>query len=121
MSDPLAVVIEDHEHTATIFAAALTTAGYAAEIISNGAEAMSYLSQADPALIVLDLHLPQVSGDEILRFIREDERLKQTRVILATADPLLADSLSSDANLVLIKPISFDQLCELAKRLHPSY
>jgi CheY-like chemotaxis protein len=121
MSNPLALVIEDHEHTATIFSAALSTAGYAPEIISDGEEAINYLSKADPALIVLDLHLPQVSGEKILKFIREDERLKTTRVILATADPLLADTLSSDANLVLIKPISFDQLSELAKRLHPSY
>ena len=121
MSDPLALVIEDHEHTATIFSAALSTAGYAPEIIINGEEAINYLAKVDPALIVLDLHLPQVSGENILKFIREDERLKKVRVILATADPLLADSLSSDANLVLIKPISFDQLSELAKRLHPSY
>ena len=121
MSDPLAVVIEDHEHTATIFSAALKTAGYAPEIISDGALAIDYLATVDPALIVLDLHLPQVSGEKILKFIRETERLKKIRVILATADPLLADILSSDANMVLIKPISFDQLSELAKRLHPSY
>ena len=121
MSDPLAIVIEDHEHTATIFAAAIKTAGYTPEIITDGRMAIDYLDKADPSLIVLDLHLPRVSGDQILKFIRSDERLKETRVILATADPLLAESISSDVNLVLIKPISFDQLCELAKRLHPTY
>lgn len=121
MSEPLAIVIEDHEHTATIFSAALKTAGYAPEIVSDGALAIDYLADADPALIVLDLHLPQVSGENILKFIRNDERLKKTRVILATADPLMAEILSSDANMVLIKPISFDQLSELARRLHPSY
>lgn len=121
MSEPLAIVIEDHEHTATIFSAALKTAGYAPEIVSDGALAIDYLANANPALIVLDLHLPQVSGEDVLKFIRNDERLKTVRVILATADPLLADILSSDANLVLIKPISFDQLSELARRLHPSY
>ncbi|MCB9422267.1 MAG: response regulator [Ardenticatenaceae bacterium] len=121
MSDPLAIIIEDHDHTATIFAAAVKTAGYSPEIISNGEQAINYLPQVDPALIVLDLHLPHVSGEKILKFIRGNEKLKKVRVILATADPLLAEILSSDANLVLIKPISFDQLSELAKRLHPSY
>jgi DNA-binding response OmpR family regulator len=121
MSDPSAVIIEDHEHTATIFAAALKTAGYAPDIIRDGRLAIEHLNQADPALIVLDLHLPEVSGETVLEFIRQDERLKDTLVILATADPLLAEHLSSDANMILIKPISFDQLSELAKRLRPSY
>jgi CheY-like chemotaxis protein len=121
MSNPLAIVVEDHEHTATIFAGALKTAGYTPDIIHNGEEAIERLREADPALVVLDLHLPGVSGESILKFIRNDERLKDLRVILATADPLLAEILSSDANLVLIKPVSFTQLSELAKRLHPEY
>jgi CheY-like chemotaxis protein len=121
MKKPLAIVIEDHEHTATIFGAALNTADYDTEVINDGSVALERLSEVTPSLIVLDLHLPHVSGEEILHQIREDERLEKTPVILATADPLLAELLSSDANLVLIKPISFDQLCELSKRLHPSY
>jgi hypothetical protein len=39
--------------------------------------------------------------------------------MVATADPLMADFLRDDANLVLIKPISFSQLRELAMRLRP--
>jgi CheY-like chemotaxis protein len=121
MKKPLAIVIEDHEHTATIFGAALKTAGYETEVINDGSAALERLGEIIPFLIVLDLHLPHVSGEEILHKIREDARLEKIPVILATADPLLAEPLSSDANLVLIKPISFDQLCELSRRLHPAY
>lgn len=121
MNKPLAIVIEDHENTATIFAAALNTAEYEVEVINDGASALERLSEVTPSLVVLDLHLPNVSGEKILHQIRADERLKKLPVILATADPLLAEILSSEANLVLIKPISFDQLSELSKRLHPSY
>lgn len=119
MSDPLAVIVEDHEHTATVFAAALKTAGYVPHVISDGRVAIENLSQINPALIVLDLHLPEVSGETILGFIRQDKRLKETPVILATADPLLAEHLSSAANMILIKPISFNQLSEVARRLRP--
>ena len=120
MSETQAFVIEDHEYTATIFAAALQAAGYETEIVSDGEAALIRLKEAEPDLIVLDLHLPGVSGREILGHIRKDVRLEKVPVFLATADPLLADELSSNVNLVLIKPISFDQLSVLATRFHPS-
>jgi CheY-like chemotaxis protein len=52
-----------------------------------------------------------------LRQIRADARLAGTRVIIATADPLMAQTLNDAADLVLIKPISFSQLRDLAKQL----
>lgn len=63
----------------------------------------------------MDLHLPQVSGKDILTDIRANEHLTQTKVILATADPILAETLRPNADLVLIKPISFSQLRDLAQ------
>jgi len=62
---------------------------------------------------------PHVSGKDILRHIRSAPYLTNTRVMVATADLLMADFLRDDANLVLIKPISFAQLRELAMRLRP--
>ena len=120
MSETQAFVIEDHEYTATIFAAALQAAGYETEIIPDGEAALIRLKEAKPDLIVLDLHLPGASGREVLGQIRQDVRLEKVPVFLATADPLLADELSSNVNLILIKPISFDQLSALATRFHPS-
>jgi CheY-like chemotaxis protein len=70
-------------------------------------------------VVVLDLHLPYLSGKELLYHIRADQRLGQTRVILATADSVLAESLQEEADLVLLKPISPSQLRDLAIRLRP--
>lgn len=119
MNDPIALIVEDDNDIATIFAAALQTAGYQTEIISDGKTARTRLEETEPHVVVLDLHLPFVSGEDLLQQIRADERLKHTRVILATADPLLAKSLESVANLVLLKPISFSQLRILSERFHP--
>ena len=114
---PLAFVIEDDPEQQKIFSYAIKEAGYTVEVIGNGTEAMQRLNEATPALVILDLHLPVISGDEILRYIRADERLTAISVILATADPLLAESLSAESDLVLLKPISFIQLRDLATRL----
>jgi two-component system cell cycle response regulator DivK len=119
MANPLAFIIEDDQRLATIFANALQMAEFETEIIQDGKSALDRLAAAIPAIVVLDLHLPHISGRDILRQIRKDERLAKTRVILATADPLMAESLRGDADLVLLKPISFGQLRDLASRLRP--
>jgi len=68
-------------------------------------------------VIVLDMHLPGISGIEILRQVREDPRLSSARVIASTADARLAETLEEKADLVLVKPVSFNQLRDLALRL----
>lgn len=120
---PLALIIEDDKKQAIIFSQALRMADYETEVIRDGQAALERLAETVPAMVVLDLHLPHYSGKDILRIIRSDARFEKTRVILATADALLAKSLSEDADLVLLKPISFNQLRDLAKRynLYSSY
>ena len=115
----LALIIEDDRKQATIFDQALQMAEFETEIIRDGQAALERLAVTVPALVVLDLHLPYVSGDDILRQIRADERLAKTRVILATADPLMVRTLQEESDLVLLKPISFNQLRDLATRLRP--
>lgn len=117
---PLALVIEDDNRQATVFAQALRMADFETEIIRDGQEALARLSRVVPALVVLDLHLPKISGKDIFEQIQADERLASTRVMLATADPLLAETLRAEVDLVLLKPISFNQLRDLAGRLRPS-
>jgi DNA-binding response OmpR family regulator len=117
MGNPQALIIEDNEDASVIFASALQEAGFECEIIQTGDVALARLAETTPAVVVLDLELPRVSGVEILRQIRADVRLAKTHVIIATAYPDLAVGLEEKADLVLIKPVSFTQLRDLAKRL----
>jgi CheY-like chemotaxis protein len=118
MSKPLVFIIEDDKKLAEIFSLTLQ-AEFQVEVAEDGETALAQLSTLTPALVVLDLHLPRVSGHTILAYIRADERLAHTRVMLATADVRLADELREEADLVLLKPISVNQLRELAMRLRP--
>lgn len=111
-----ALIIEDNRDLAVVFAQALQAAGYATGIIEDGNQALARLAVATPDIVVLDLHIPQVPGAEILRQIRADARLSTTRVIVATADSRVPDALREQADLVLIKPVSFNQLRDLAAR-----
>jgi len=113
----LALIIEDDYDLSDIFAQALQAAGFETQIIRSGDTALARLASTTPDVVVLDLHLPHVSGVDILQEIRADARLAETRVIVATADPRAAEVLEDQATLVLLKPISFGQLRDLAGRL----
>ncbi|MGC9398515.1 MAG: response regulator [Anaerolineae bacterium] len=116
---PLALIIEDESDLATIFSEALKAGGFATQIIRDGGEALERLKSGslNPEVLILDLHLPNVSGKDILAYIRAEPRLADMRVLVATADAQLGDMVDPQADLVLLKPISFMQLQTLAKRL----
>ncbi len=116
---PLALIVEDDPVQAEIFVQALTQAGYDVTHIDTGDAAIAYLDAHTPLLVLLDLHLPEVAGTAILQHIREQPHLTETRVMLATADPRMAELARADSDLVLIKPVSFSQLRSLAKRMLP--
>ncbi len=119
-SKPLAFIIEDDQRQATIFAQALRRAEFDTEIILDGNLALIRLRAITPVLVVLDLNLPYVPGEDILRWMQTEERLANTQVILTTANSMVAEELQGINDLILLKPISFNQLRDLAKRLHPS-
>lgn len=114
---PHALIIEDEANLGFIFTKALELAGCESELVQNGKEAQKRLQSIVPDVVILDLHLPTVSGKDILAQIRHDPRLVNTLVVLATADARLAELLRDQVELTLIKPISFDQLRDLTKRL----
>ena len=115
---PLAIIIEDNEDQNLVFTTALEQAGYYTESIQDGAKAQQRLGEVIPKVVVLDLHLPGIDGEKLLNQIRADRRLTGTRVILATADALLASALQAQADFVFLKPISFSQLNQLAVRFN---
>jgi DNA-binding response OmpR family regulator len=120
MTNPFALIVEDDPKLAFIFGEALQMADFEVEVVQDGRTALDRLAVTTPTVVVLDLHLPLMSGVDILTYIRANERLIQTKVILATADAIRAEKLRGKADLVLLKPISFNQLSTLARRFRPT-
>jgi CheY-like chemotaxis protein len=117
---PLVFIVEDDPDIAEIFSIALKSVGFSVEIIENGARALARLAETAPALVVLDLSMPLVSGDSVLRQFVADKRLLNTRVMVVTAMAAKAEELAEQADVTLIKPVSISQLRDLALRLVPS-
>jgi len=116
---PIALVIEDNADQNLVFTMALNKAGFSTESVHNGIDAQQRLREIVPQIVILDLHMPDIDGNIILAQIRTDRRLSKVNVILATADAVFAEALESQAELVLLKPVSFSQLADLASRFNP--
>jgi DNA-binding response OmpR family regulator len=117
MSNPFAFVIEDDEEIARFISLVLHEVDFVTEIIHNGRIALERLADVAPDVVVLDLNIPSVSGVEVLRQIRANPSLAKTKVIVVSANPHMMDYAYEMADLVLQKPISFDQLRDLVRRL----
>jgi DNA-binding response OmpR family regulator len=117
MALKLAMVVEDDPGVGGVYVEALKQAGFEAELFTNGRTALARLAVAVPDLVLLDLNLPVVSGETILQAIRADERLAGTRIIVTTGESHRAQEMQSRADLVLVKPVSANQLSDLAARI----
>lgn len=111
---PVAFIIENDLNSAHIYDLTLQITGYQVEIIQNGKSALERLLTTVPDLIVLDLHLPHISGVELLYQIRTDKRFANTKVVITTGDAFLAAALSEQSELVLLKPVSINKLRAVA-------
>jgi CheY-like chemotaxis protein len=83
---PSILTVEDHEDTAYVLERMLRYAGYEAVSVPSGSEALRLLSIKVPAAVILDCNMPDVSGHDVLRVIRAEERTRAVPVIMYTAD-----------------------------------
>lgn len=119
---PLAIIVEDDVFLSEIYSDTLRSIGMDVETYFDGVSAMRTLKTKQPDLILIDLNLPKYSGIEIFHDLRKQTHTNQTWVIIVTANPSQAAELNeteteSQNLLVLAKPVSVDQLDQLAQRL----
>lgn len=117
MNKPVALIVEDDRDIVALFRHVLDVAGYQTEIVLDGQDAMDRLATMRPNIVLLDLQLPRVSGIEILRHMRDNERLMRVPVVVITAYAPYADSLPVEPDLLLLKPVDINQLSSLVQRL----
>jgi CheY-like chemotaxis protein len=117
MDKPFALLIEDDRDVAALFRHVLDMAGYRSENAYDGIEAMKRLSELQPDVVLLDLQLPGLSGVDILKTMRADERMKTIPVVVITAYAYIEESLPVEPDLFLLKPVDIQDLSNLLQRL----
>ena len=117
MRKPFVLIVEDDIELSDIFSTVLQHSGMNTEIVRDGGLALGRIEATLPDAILLDVHLPNVSGTSILNQLRADPKLNRIKVIMTTADALIGQTVVDKADLVLIKPINFTQMLNLTSRL----
>lgn len=112
------LIVEDDLPLQKLFQTVLKREGYMVTVASDGQEAYKSLEVIAPELIILDMNLPHVSGYEIIRYIREQETLQDSKVIIVTANTSVPQSDEAQlADEILIKPIRVAYLREIVAKL----
>jgi len=88
---PRVLVVEDEAEIAALIAYQLTREGYRVETALTGAAALDALHRDLPDLLVLDRMLPEISGDDVLKALRDNPATQAVPVLILTAKKDQAD------------------------------
>lgn len=112
------LIVEDNELNMKLFRDLLEAHGYKTLQTRNGFEAMDLARAHRPDLILMDIQLPEVSGLEVTKWIKEDDDLKMIPVIAVTAFAMKGDEeriRQGGCEAYLSKPISVGRFLETVR------
>ena len=123
------LLVEDNKGDIVLVKEALKRAKVANKltVIEDGQAALDYLLETKkpdgptmPGLILLDLNLPKLNGQEVLEKIKQDDNLKFVPVVIMTSSNAEEDILKAynhQANCYVTKPVDFDQLMRVVNSI----
>ena len=107
------LVIEDDTLNTALFKDILSARGYTLVNASTGPEALERLKTARFDLIVMDIVLPGISGLELIKIVKGDEKLAPIPIVAVTslpADPYKAEIIAAGCDAYVAKPLSVTTL-----------
>ncbi|MBN2387109.1 MAG: response regulator [Anaerolineales bacterium] len=114
------IVVEDEQDAAEMFSEMMRVSGYRVLTATSSTPAMDMIASERPAAVILDIMMPDVSGLEVLRFMRADPQLARIPVVVVSAKSLPVDiksGLDAGAAIYLTKPVGFLDLKEAIERV----
>ena len=109
------MIVEDNELNMKLFNDLLEANGYTTIKTRNGLEALDLAREHRPNLILMDIQLPEVSGLEVTKWIKEDDRLHSIPIIAVTAFAMKGDEeriRQGGCEAYISKPISVAKFIE---------
>jgi two-component system cell cycle response regulator DivK len=113
------LIVEDNELNMKLFHDLMEAHGYNILQTRDGMEALKLARQHHPDLILMDIQLPEVSGLEVTKWIKEDDDLRSIPVIAVTAFAMKGDEekiLQGGCEAYIAKPISVAQVLSPVER-----
>ncbi|MGB3718259.1 MAG: two-component system response regulator [Proteobacteria bacterium] len=115
----LILIVEDNELNMKLFRDLLDAYGYATLQTRHGIEALHLARKHRPDLIVMDIQLPEVSGLEVTKWLKDDDELRSIPIIAVTAFAMKGDEeriRQGGCEAYISKPISVNGFLETVRR-----
>lgn len=111
MPNPI-LVVEDNHDLSLLFKLTLESAGYEVLTVDNGSDALKYISETQPQLILMDIMMPEISGLQVAQDIKQHYCNRSLPILLVSAIDRLKDEqlAESKADGILYKPFDLDEL-----------
>ena len=113
------LIVEDNELNMKLFHDLLDAHGYQTLQTRSGIEALKIARERRPDLILMDIQLPEVSGLEVTRWLKDDEKLRDIPVVAVTAFAMKGDEQrirQGGCEAYISKPISIGTFLETVRR-----
>jgi len=113
------LVVEDNDLNMKLFCDLLNAHGYDTIQTQEGMKALALAREEKPDLILMDIQLPEVSGLEVTKWIKEDEDMQHIPVIAVTAFAMKGDEekiRAGGCEAYIAKPISVGNFIETVKK-----
>ena len=112
------LIVDDNPDLRFIFARTFDRRHFSVHVAVDGVEAIESLQAELPDVLILDVNMPRLSGFDVLRYVRQNQRTKDVKVVLVTGNCMaIQEPEAKYADLLLIKPVNIDDLVTLARRL----
>jgi CheY-like chemotaxis protein len=114
------VIVDDHEAVRSALLGMVEEAGYLAVAFSNATAALARIAEHRPALVLLDMMMPEVDGADFLRRLSQTQDARTVPVIVVSAMSYLlqgSDVTAVGVSEVLSKPVSYTTLIEAIERV----
>lgn len=119
---PKILVVDDEQDIRLLARFILKPAGYEVAEAGDGAECLQKIEQEDPALLLLDIRMPQMDGWQVLERVKADERFKALPVVMMSAHSsghTLAAAQDAGCDGYVIKPFKERELLAAVDGLLP--
>ena len=113
------LIVEDNELNMKLFNDLLVAHGYGTLLTKDGVEAIALARQHRPDLILMDIQLPEVSGLQVTRWLKEDDDLRTIPIIAVTAFAMKGDEekiRDGGCEAYIAKPISVASFLRTVER-----
>lgn len=112
------LIVDDDPVLCRMFGRRLQHAGYAIRTAHTGVEALQAIEEELPALLILDVYMPEMSGIELLQILRGNETYQNLKVVLISAASLTDEDneFRTLADEFLTKPVSTRELLDTASK-----